>query len=121
VRDLEKGRAFYDAVLQALGCEKVYDRADALGYGARARPDSPMNSYLTVYRSASASHDDRRHWCFKAQSRAQVEAFYAAALASGGTPDGAPGLRPNYHPSYFAAFVRDPDGNRIEAVCHLEE
>jgi catechol 2,3-dioxygenase-like lactoylglutathione lyase family enzyme len=59
-----------------------------------------------------------RHWCFKAVSRAGVDAFWAAGLAHGGVDEGAPGLRPRYHPAYYAAFLRDPDGNRIEAACH---
>ena len=58
-----------------------------------------------------------RHWCFKAERRNQVDAFWGAGIAAGGTSEGAPGLR-QYHPSYYAAFLRDPDGNRIEAVCH---
>jgi catechol 2,3-dioxygenase-like lactoylglutathione lyase family enzyme len=61
---------------------------------------------------------DRRHWCFRAPSRAAVDAFHAEGLAHGGTDDGAPGLRPDYHETYYAAFLLDPDGNRIEAVCH---
>jgi catechol 2,3-dioxygenase-like lactoylglutathione lyase family enzyme len=59
------------------------------------------------------------HVAFSARSRADVTAFHAAALAAGGTDNGAPGLRPDYHPNYFGAFVLDPDGNNIEAVCHL--
>jgi catechol 2,3-dioxygenase-like lactoylglutathione lyase family enzyme len=58
-----------------------------------------------------------RHWCFKARWQTQVDAFWDAGIAAGGTDDGAPGLR-DYHASYYAAFLRDPDGNRIEAVCH---
>ena len=64
---------------------------------------------------------DRRHWAFRAASRAAVDAFHAAALRAGGRDDGAPGLRPDYHAAYYAAFVLDPDGNRIEAVCHRPE
>lgn len=62
-----------------------------------------------------------RHYAFSAISRAQVDAFHAAALAAGGKDNGAPGLRPHYHPNYYGAFVLDPDGNNIEAVCHLPE
>jgi len=58
-----------------------------------------------------------RHWCFKAKWRTQVDAFWDAGIAAGGSDEGPPGLR-NYHASYYAAFLRDPDGNRIEAVCH---
>ena len=61
------------------------------------------------------------HVCFRAPDRMAVHAFYAAVLSSGGRGDGEPGVRPQYHPDYFAAFVRDPDGHRIEAVCHAPE
>lgn len=117
--DLDAARPFYDAVMAALGCEKVYDHAHKIGYGERSRADAPGHSYFSVYASPSASADDKRHWCFKASTRAQVQAFHSAALAHGGSSDGAPGLRPHYHASYYAAFVRDPHGNRLEAVCHL--
>jgi catechol 2,3-dioxygenase-like lactoylglutathione lyase family enzyme len=119
VADLEAARPFYDAVMSVLGCDKVYDRLQSLGYGARCRPDTPDETYLAVYRSSAAQADDKRHWCFKAATRDQVRAFHAAALANGGTCDGKPGVRSDYHPHYYAAFVRDPDGNRLEAVCHL--
>jgi catechol 2,3-dioxygenase-like lactoylglutathione lyase family enzyme len=58
------------------------------------------------------------HLCFRAPDRAAVDAFHSAAIASGGRDDGRPGLRPHYHPDYYCAFVLDPDGHRIEAVCH---
>lgn len=120
VRDLEASRRFYDAVMAALGCEKVYDRPGALGYGARCSAAEPTHTFLAVYLSAAANVDDKRHWCFKAESQAQVRRFHSAALANGGVCDGPPGLRPQYHESYYAAFVRDPQGNRIEAVCHAQ-
>jgi len=121
VADLNGARPFYDAIMSALGCEKVYDRADALGYGAHCRADPPFETYLAVYHSPSATTDDKRHWCFKATSVAQVRAFHTAALANGGTCNGPPGLRIHDHPSYYAAFVRDPQGNRLEAVCHAPD
>lgn len=120
VNDLERARPFYDAVMAALGCNRVYARADALGYGERCRAQTPGETYLAVYLAEGASAHDRRHWCFKAATRAQVDAFYAAGLAAGGTDDGAPGLRPAYHAQYYGAFLRDPEGNRIEAVCHRD-
>jgi catechol 2,3-dioxygenase-like lactoylglutathione lyase family enzyme len=107
--------------MAALGCARVYERADALGYGERCRADRAGETYLAVYASTSATIDERRHWCFKAASREQVRAFHRAALANGGTCDGPPGLRVHYHPSYYAAFVKDPCGNRLEAVCHRPE
>ncbi len=121
VTDLAAARPFYDAVMAALGADKVYDRPEALGYGARCNANADDHSCLAVYASPGASGDPKRHWCFKAANRAQVEAFHAAGLAHGGHDDGAPGLRPHYHAHYFGAFLLDPSGNRIEAVCHRAE
>jgi len=121
VSDLAVARPFYDAVMQALGADKVYDRPDALGYGVRCTAAEDFHSCLAVYESAEASFDGKRHCCFKATSRAQVSAFHAAGLAHGGKDDGAPGLRRDYHENYFGAFLIDPAGNRIEAVCHRAE
>src|SRR5262245_39730141 len=118
VRDLTRAAPFYKAVMAALGAEPVYERADAIGFGQRNRAGDDVHSYLSVFQSAVASRDPRRHWCFRAQSAAQVRAFHAAGLAAGGASDGEPGLRPRYHADYHAAFLIDPDGNRIEAVYH---
>ncbi|MBU0621283.1 MAG: VOC family protein [Gammaproteobacteria bacterium] len=121
VPNIEKARPFYDAVMAALCVEKVYDRPGALGYGVRCNDVEDFHSCLAVYESAAANVDEMRHWCFKASTRAQVAAFYTAGLANGGKDNGAPGLRPHYHDNYFAAFLYDPAGNRIEAVCHRSE
>jgi len=121
VRDLARAKRFYDAVFAALGLKQAYEKADALGYGERNRPGDDDHSYLSVYQSAAASADPRRHWCFRAQSAAQVRAFHAAGLAAGGKDAGAPGLRSNYHPAYYAGFLEDPEGNRVEAVFHHGE
>lgn len=115
---IDIARPFYDAVMTALGVVKVYDRPDALGYGVRCNDIEDFHSCLAVYGSAGANFDDRRHWCLKATTRAQVAAFHAAGLAHGGKDNGAPGLRPHYHAHYFGAFLFDPFGNRVEAVCH---
>ena len=119
VSDLASARPFYDAVMMALGQPKVWEDEDGCGYGLRSDARHPGRSYISV-RPVATLVPDRRHWCFKAASREMVRAFHAAALATGGDDDGAPGLRSDYHPSYYAAFVRDPDGNRLEAVCHGE-
>ena len=121
VRDLLRSAHFYDAVMAALGAEKVYQRADAIGYGERNRAGNDGHSYFSVYQSQSAGVDPRRHWCFRAQSAEQVRAFHAAGLAAGGRDAGAPGLRPDYHARYYAAFLEDPEGNRVEAVTHRGE
>lgn len=117
VRDVEKAKPFYVAVMAALGAELVYDRAGALGFGERNRPEDDGHSYLSVFDSPAAEPDPRRHWCFRAPSPEAVDAFHAAGVAAGGSSDGEPGLR-RYHPGYYAAFLVDGDGNRIEAVCH---
>jgi catechol 2,3-dioxygenase-like lactoylglutathione lyase family enzyme len=119
VPDLDAARTFYDAIMSALGAAKVYDRPNALGYGARCDAADTQSTFLAVYLDASAIEPNKRHWCFKAASRSQVDAFHAAGLAAGGRSDGAPGLRPHYHADYYAAFLIDPAGNRVEAVCHL--
>jgi len=118
VRDLKAALPFYDAVLAALGLAKVYEREDAVGYGERNRPGDDRHTYLSLFQSSQARPDPRRHWCFRAASVAQVRAFHAAGLAAGGRDAGAPGLRPHYHHGYYAAFLEDPEGNRIEAVTH---
>jgi catechol 2,3-dioxygenase-like lactoylglutathione lyase family enzyme len=118
VPDLDAARPFYDAIMQALGAVKVYDRPQALGYGERCSQDDIASSCLAVYLDASEIGANKRHWCFKALTREQVEAFFAAGLANGGRSDGEPGLRPHYHATYYAAFLFDPAGNRVEAVCH---
>jgi catechol 2,3-dioxygenase-like lactoylglutathione lyase family enzyme len=121
VRDLKAVLAFYDAVFRILTLKKVYQREDAVGYGERNRPGDDDHSYLSILQSADAAADPRRHCCFRAGSAADVRAFHAAGIAAGGRDAGAPGLRGHYHPKYYAAFLEDPEGNRIEAVCHLGE
>ncbi|MDN7184011.1 VOC family protein [Caballeronia sp. SEWSISQ10-4 2] len=119
VPDLDIARRFYDALMSTLGAVKVYDLPHALGYGERCTSEDTVSTCLAVYLDQGAIGDNKRHWCFKAASRAQVDAFYAAGLAADGRSDGAPGLRSHYHPAYYAAFLYDPAGNRVEAVCHL--
>jgi catechol 2,3-dioxygenase-like lactoylglutathione lyase family enzyme len=117
VRDLGGAKVFYIAVMSALGARVAYNRADGIGFGERNRPDDDVHTYLSVFQSTQASPDPRRHWCFRADSTAQVDAFHAAGIVAGGTSEGPPGLR-NYHPEYYAAFLLDPEGNKIEAVFH---
>lgn len=118
VRRLDAARPFYDAVLQALGLAKVGESDDALRYGTRNRAGDDGDACLTVRASPSMQPDDGRHWCLRAPDRAAVDAFHAAGVACGGRDAGAPGLRGHYHPHYYAAFLHDPDGNKLEAVCH---
>jgi catechol 2,3-dioxygenase-like lactoylglutathione lyase family enzyme len=112
---------FYDAVLGALGYPCVRRDADVVGYGVRNRPGDDGHTYISVRATGEPIAADGRHWCFRASSRDAVEAFHAAGLAAGGRDDGAPGLRRHYHDAYYAAFLLDPDGNRLEAVCHRRD
>lgn len=117
VSDLAASRRFYDAVLRPLGLVRTVDfeeRGSDYGFAA-----GQMGVEFTITREAAPVTPARgMHLCFRAPDRGAVRAFHAAALAHGGVDDGAPGLR-SYHADYYAAFVRDPDGHRIEAVCHL--
>lgn len=116
VTDWNRATRFYDAALGALGASLMQQVPEQFtggvkvgGYG-RDKPDF----WLTESEAAGPG----RHYAFVAASRAEVDAFHAAAMAAGGRDNGAPGLRPEYHPNYYGAFVFDPDGNNVEAVCH---
>lgn len=118
VSDLGPSSAFYDAIMTALGHQCVRREHDMLGYGVRNTAIDDSHTYISIVPIGSAIEASSRHWCFRATDRASVDEFYAAGLASGGTDDGVPGVRDHYHAHYYAAFLRDPDGNRIEAVYH---
>jgi catechol 2,3-dioxygenase-like lactoylglutathione lyase family enzyme len=116
VRALEASARFYDAVLGAIGYARLVERERTIGYGKRYA-ELWINARPTM---APAPADSGAHVCLRARSAAEVEAFHAAALKYGGSDDGPPG--PREHDGveiYYAAFVRDPDGNRIEAVTFL--
>ena len=118
VRDLARAELFYAALLAPLGLTKLREWPNAaIGFGKKY-PEFWINSRAAMERVAD---DSGVHICLRAPDSAAVDAFHAAALNAGGKSDGAPGLRPHYHLSYYAAFVRDPDGNRIEAVTFLRE
>jgi catechol 2,3-dioxygenase-like lactoylglutathione lyase family enzyme len=117
VSDVPAAERFYDAIMKALGVVKVGHRDDWIGYGERSRPAYPERVYISIRKGPKPEDAFGRHWCFKAKSRAQIDAFWKQGIAAGGRDDGRPGLR-DYDTSYYAAFLRDPDGNRIEAVCH---
>jgi len=120
VTDLERSRRFYDAALRPLGIVRIVDFGENRGsdYGAMA---GSLGVEFTITVEPSVAPVSGMHVCFRAPDRAAVHAFHRAALAAGGRDDGRPGLRPLYHPDYFGAFVFDPDGHRIEAVCHAPE
>jgi catechol 2,3-dioxygenase-like lactoylglutathione lyase family enzyme len=114
VADLERSAAFYDAALAALGYARVWTDATAVGYGLPGGGDE-LAIKLT---EAAAAPGPGFHLAFAAPSRAAVAQFHGAALRHGGTDNGAPGFRPEYGAHYYAAFVIDPDGYRIEAVLN---
>lgn len=113
VSDIKRAGKFYDAVLKPLGYTRLSDGETALGYGEKG-------SFLWLLASKKPVKPDMEsglHFCFVAKDRAGVDAFHAAALKQGGTDNGKPGVRADYSPKYYAAFVIDPDGYRIEAYC----
>ena len=116
VRDLAKGERFYTAALAPLGFAKLREwPGAAIGFGKKY-PEFWINKREAMGRVAE---DSGVHICLRAPDPASVDAFHAAALREGGSSDGEPGPRPHYHDGYYAAFVRDPDGNRIEAVTFV--
>jgi len=114
VFDLDRAVAFYDAALAPLGLIRVWTNPNAAGYGPPGRGD-----LLALKRQPAAVTPPGPgfHLAFNATAHDAVDAFHAAALNHGGTDNGPPGLRPHYGPTYYAAFVIDPEGYRIEAVC----
>jgi catechol 2,3-dioxygenase-like lactoylglutathione lyase family enzyme len=118
VSDIGRSRRFYDAALRPLGVVRIVDFGGSCGSDYGSAPGSPGVEFtITNERGVGAPYPGI-HLCFRAPDRESVRAFHAAALAVGGSDDGAPGLRPHYHADYYSAFVRDPDGHRIEAVTH---
>jgi catechol 2,3-dioxygenase-like lactoylglutathione lyase family enzyme len=116
VSNLERSAAFYDAALAALGYIRVWEDSSAVGYGLAQGQDL----FAVKLRAGDAVAPGAGfHLAFTAPSREAITRFHAEALAHGGVDNGAPGLRPAYGPNYFAAFVIDPDGYRIEAVTTL--
>lgn len=117
VPDLARAAAFYDVILGALGYVRLFSNERGVGYG---RPGDKDEAFAILAAGADARPPGARcHVAFAAPSRDAVDAFHAAALRAGGTDEGAPGLRPQYGEGYYAAFVRDLDGYRLEAVCHV--
>ncbi len=120
VSDYQRSKAFYLKALAPLGYGLVMEvdqetekGVPAAGFGIGQKPDFWIGGEGGVGKPV--------HVAINAENRATVDAFYKAAMAAGGTDNGPPGLRPHYHPTYYAAFVLDPDGHNIEAVCHKPE
>ncbi|HZO82281.1 MAG TPA: VOC family protein [Candidatus Binataceae bacterium] len=113
VKDIAAARRFYDAALAPLGYKCLSESKEALGYGA----DSPQLWILSVKRPVPADEGSGLHICLQAARHVDVDAFHAAALKTGGRDNGKPGVRKDYGDNYYAAFVVDPEGYRIEAYC----
>jgi len=113
VADFDKSRAFYLKALGPLGVGVVMEGDGYCGLGRDRRPQ--------FWIGRGDASPGRMHLAFTAKNRDEVRAFYEAAIKAGGKDNGPPGLRPNYHPNYYGAFVIDPNGHNIEAVCHAPE
>jgi catechol 2,3-dioxygenase-like lactoylglutathione lyase family enzyme len=110
VTDLARSKAFFLGALRPLGAGVAMEGPYGVGIGRGGKP--------SLWLSEATQTPAPLHLAFVADSRAQVDAFYQAALAAGGRDNGAPGLRPEYHPDYYGAFVIGPAGHNVEAVCH---
>jgi catechol 2,3-dioxygenase-like lactoylglutathione lyase family enzyme len=117
VADFARSKAFYEAALAPIGYALLLEfpaavtgHTDVAGFGEPPKPD--------FWISAGTPNRPPLHVAFRVGSRAEVDAFHRAAIAAGGRDNGAPGLRPHYHAHYYGAFVLDPDGHNVEAVCH---
>lgn len=117
VSDFAKSKAFYMAALSAIGYTLLLEVSaeltgtqDAAGFGVAPKAD--------FWIGGGGANQPPVHIAFRVDNRSLVDAFYTAAIAAGGRDNGKPGLRPHYHPNYYGAFVLDPDGHNIEAVCH---
>ncbi|MGT2440036.1 VOC family protein [Bradyrhizobium betae] len=120
VSDYERAKAFYSKALAPLGYGLIMEvtaeqtgHAAAAGFGADGKPD--------LWFGDEGAMNKPVHIAIRAADRATVDAFYKAAIAAGGRDNGPPGIRPHYHANYYGAFVLDPDGHNIEAVCHTPE
>jgi catechol 2,3-dioxygenase-like lactoylglutathione lyase family enzyme len=117
VRDVKASARFYEALLTPLGMRALLNRPKSVGYG-KTYAEFWLNERGQL---KPASADSGAHICLRAPDTAAVDAFHAAALAAGARCDGPPGMRPQYSPHYYSAFIRDMDGNRIEAVTFLRD
>src|SRR5918992_1591315 len=107
--DLAVSRRFYEQALAPLDYEVLMEFPGVVGFGAAGKPDFWLQE---------GTPGESLHVAFLAPDRSKVDAFHAAGLAAGGRDNGAPGVREHYHPTYYGAYVLDPDGNNVEAVCH---
>ena len=117
VADMDRAKAFYISALKPIGVGVVME-VSAEETGAEAHAGFGADGKAFFWIGTGAKPKGGTHVAFAVGTRAEVDAFHLAAVAAGGRDNGAPGLRPEYHPHYYGAFVFDPDGNNIEAVCH---
>ena len=117
VADMDRAKAFYISALRPIGVGVLME-VSAEETGAEAHAGFGANDKAFFWIGTGLKPKGGTHVAFAVETRAEVDAFYRAAIAAGGRDNGAPGLRPEYHPDYYGAFVFDPDGNNIEAVCH---
>ena len=113
--DWQRARPFWIAVMDVLGHPVMFEREDRIAFGL---PAGPKTFIGPPFDRQEARAGNGVHVAYIAADRATVDAFHAAALKHGGSDEGAPGLRPHYHSNYYGAYVRDPDGNKLQAVCH---
>ncbi len=113
--DWTRARPFWIAVMEALGHPVMFERDGGIAFG---EPAGPKTFIGAPFDQQAAKPGNGVHIAYLASDRATVDAFHAAALADGGSDEGAPGLRPHYHTNYYGAYLRDPDGNKLQAVCH---
>ncbi|MSO76155.1 MAG: VOC family protein [Alphaproteobacteria bacterium] len=115
VRDLQANVAFYTAVLKEIGFTKLVERATTVGFGKRY-----AEFWLNHRAGLGVAGDNGVHVCLRTRHKAEVDGFWRAALAGGAKDQGAPGLRPEYTGNYYAAFIQDADGNKVEVVTFVE-
>jgi catechol 2,3-dioxygenase-like lactoylglutathione lyase family enzyme len=113
--DFVRARPFWLAVMEVLGHPILFEREGGIAFGL---PVGPKTFVGAPFDQRAAQPGNGVHVAYLVRDRATVDAFHATALANGGSDEGAPGLRPHYHPNYYGAYVRDPDGNKLQAVCH---
>ncbi len=116
VTDFARSTAFYDQALGPLGVKRLFDVPEAHSDGVKVTGYGDDRPWFWIAEEKATT--GMLHIALQAKTRADVDAFYGAAIRAGGVCNGTPGVRPHYHPDYYGAFVRDPDGHNIEAVCH---
>ena len=113
--DWPRARPFWIAVMAVLSHPMLFEHEGGIAFGL---PAGPKTFVGPTFDGAAATPGNGVHIAYLVADRATVDAFHATALAHGGSNEGPPGLRPHYHPNYYGAYVRDPDGNKLQAVCH---